>query len=113
MPDTKDGREKQARDEENRQREREVAEARERADEPEPPVADEAPANDGDAPPACHRRGCAEPATFVVRERYREGGGHGAVEAEARLCTAHAAEEHPTNLDPEYADYAFRIDPLR
>lgn len=38
MPDDRRGREKQARDEENRQRERDVLEALERGDETEPPV---------------------------------------------------------------------------
>lgn len=37
MVDSKNDRDKQARDEENRQRERDVTEARQRADEPEPP----------------------------------------------------------------------------
>lgn len=111
MPDTKDGREKQARDEENRQRQRDMAEARERADEPEPPVADE-DRRDDEGPTACHRRGCDEPAAFVVLERYREGSGHGAVESEARLCPDHAGEERPTNLDAAYADYVFRVDSL-
>ncbi|ELZ11508.1 hypothetical protein [Natrialba aegyptia] len=60
----------------------------------------------------CHRRGCDEPAAFVVRERYQEETGKGAVEAEAVLCRAHTAEEHPTNLDGVYAEYVFRVDPL-
>ena len=34
------------------------------------------------SPRQCHRRGCNEPATFVVLERYQEETGHGAVEAE-------------------------------
>ncbi|ELZ04894.1 hypothetical protein [Natrialba asiatica] len=60
----------------------------------------------------CHRRGCDEPAAFVVLERYQEETGKGAVEAEAVLCRAHTAEEHPTNLDGVYAEYVFRVDPL-
>lgn len=44
MADTKKSRDKQADDEERRQRERELAEARDRADEAEPPRAD--PANE-------------------------------------------------------------------
>lgn len=41
MPDDKRGREKQARDAQNRQRQRDVAEARSRAQEPEPPIESE------------------------------------------------------------------------
>jgi len=113
MADTKKGRDKQARDEENRQREREIEESRERADEAEPPRdgQDEARREEDDSPD-CHRRGCTEPATFVVLERYQEETGHGAVEAEAFLCTEHTAEESPTNLDKAYADYVFRVEPL-
>ena len=120
MADTKKGREKQARDAENRQQERELAEARDRADEAEPPRdtqddADEAQhKEDGypDSPRECHRRGCTEPATFVVLERYQEETGHGAVEAEAALCQEHTAEESPANLDNAYADYVFRVEPV-
>jgi hypothetical protein len=120
MPDTKEGREKQARDADNRQRKRELEDARQRADEPEPPrdvsdVAEEALGEeDGsqDSPRTCHRRGCEEPATFVVVERYQEETGHGAVTAEALLCREHTAEESPTNLDHAYPDYVFRVVPL-
>lgn len=117
MADTKKGRDKQAHDAENRQREEEIEESRERAVEAEPPrdgqdetrrEADEPP----DSPRKCHRRGCTEPATFVVLERYQEETGHGAVEAEAFLCTEHTAEESPTNLDEAYADYVFRVKSL-
>ncbi|MFB6303311.1 MAG: hypothetical protein ABEH78_10695 [Haloferacaceae archaeon] len=111
MPDTKGGRDEQARAEERRQRERELAEARERGDESEPAAADEERDGDGE-PPTCDRRGCDEPAAFVVLERYQEGSGHGAVEAEARLCRTHAAEESPTNLEGVYPDYVFRVEPL-
>lgn len=38
MPDDKRGREKQARDAQNRQRQRDIVEARSRAEEPEPPI---------------------------------------------------------------------------
>lgn len=65
-----------------------------------------------DSSPECHRRGCTDPATFVVLERYQEETGHGAVEAEAVLCQEHTAEESPTNLDGSYADYVFRVEPL-
>lgn len=65
-----------------------------------------------DSTPTCHRRGCDEPATFVVLERYQEETGHGAVEAEAYLCREHTAEERPSNLDRAYAEYAFRIEPI-
>ena len=106
MADTKRGRNKQARDADNRQREREIRESRERADEAEPP--DE----NSDEPRSCHRRGCTRPATFGVLERYQEETGHGAVEVEAFLCTEHAAEECPTNLDEDYAEYVFRVEPL-
>ncbi|MEF8843167.1 MAG: hypothetical protein V5A62_16330 [Haloarculaceae archaeon] len=109
MADTKEGREKQARTAEKRQREREIREARERSDEVEPPseVLD-----DADSPPECHRRGCTEPASFVVLERYQEETGQGAVEARAFLCREHTAEESPVNLDRAYPDYVFRVDPL-
>ena len=120
MGDTKQGREKQARDEDDRQRERELTEARERADETEPPreVSDgtgEALEEEGDprgSSRTCHRRGCDDPATFVVVERYLEETGHGPVTAEATLCQDHTAEESPTNLDHAYADYVFRVSPL-
>jgi len=126
MADTKDGREKQARNADRRQREREVAEARARADEAEPPdegdaetsgegLADADQADDRDLSEAslrCHRRGCEELAAFVVLERYQEETGHGAVEAEALLCRDHTAEEAPTNLDGVYDGYVFRVDPI-
>lgn len=117
MPDTKRGREKQARDAENRQRERELQQARDRADEAEPPDddGDEVPREESegpDSPRECHRRGCTEPAAFLVLERYQEETGHGAVEAEAFLCRAHTAEESPTNLDGVYAEYVFRVEPV-
>ena len=113
MADTKRGREKQADTEERRQREREMREARSRADESEPinDLEDSRRADDG-APRECHRRGCEEPAAFVVLERYQEESGHGAVEAAAALCRAHTAEEGPTNLDAAYPEYVFRIDPI-
>lgn len=66
-----------------------------------------------DSLPECHRRGCAERATFVAFERYQEETGQGAVEAEAVLCRDHAAEESPTNLDGSYAEYVFRVEPLQ
>ena len=109
MPDTKEGRERQARDAENRQRDREIREAVARADEAEPP---EAVLDDVDSPPECHRRGCAEPAVFVVLERYQEETGKGAVEARAFLCREHTAEESPVNLEDAYPEYVFRVDPL-
>ena len=120
MADTKNSREKQADDEERRQREREVTEARTRADETEPPEeivdgADETQreADEGrNSPRRCHRRGCDEPATFAVVERYQEETGQGAVEATAVLCQEHADEESPTNLDAAYEDYVFRVEPL-
>ncbi|WP_276301523.1 hypothetical protein [Halorussus lipolyticus] len=117
MADTKDGREKKAKNQERRQQEREIAEARNRADEAEPPgeEADETQRqNEGsDAPRACHRRGCDEPAAFSVLERYQEETGHGAVEAEAFLCRDHTAEESPANLDAAYEDYVFRVEQIR
>jgi hypothetical protein len=118
MPDTKRGREKQARNAENRQQRRELEEELERGDEGEPgDDRDEADTGrrQGDrssAPRECHRRGCTEPAAFVVLERYQEETGHGAVEAEAALCREHTAEESPTNLDSAYPDYVFRVEPL-
>ncbi|WP_138006510.1 hypothetical protein [Halalkalirubrum salinum] len=120
MADTKEGRENQADREEKRQQEREMAEARTRADEVEPPVetVDETEGAHGkdddspDSPRQCHRRGCDEPATFAVLERYQEETGHGAVEAMAVLCQDHADEESPTNLDSAYEDYVFQVKPL-
>ena len=106
MADTKQGRDKQANDEATRQRERDLEEARKRGDEAEPD------AEDGDAPATCYRRDCAEPAAFVVLERYQEEGGHGAVEARVELCETHTAEESPVNLDAVYEDYVFRVEPL-
>lgn len=106
MADTKRGRDKQARDAEKRQHQRDIEAARERGEETEP-------ARTGsDEPPACRRRGCDEPAAFVVFERYQEETGHGAVVAEAFLCRSHTAEESPTNLDGAYADYVFRVEPI-
>ena len=105
MADTKQGRAKQADDEANRQRERDRAEARKRGDEADPDAEDDAPAT-------CYRRDCAEPAAFVVLERYQEEGGHGAVEARVELCETHTAEESPVNLDAVYDDYVFRVEPL-
>lgn len=120
MADTKQGREDQARDEENRQRTRAMEEARERADETEPPPYtrddDEGTRQETDepaeSPPECHRRGCTVPAAFVVLERYQEDTGHGVVEAEAALCEEHTDEESPSNLDKVYADYVFRVQPI-
>lgn len=120
MADTKEGREKQAKNEERRQRERELSEARDRADEPDPTADDRTDSDEarreGDEYPAspreCHRRGCTEPPTFLVCERYQEETGHGAVVSEAALCREHTAEESPTNLDGVYSDYVFRVDPI-
>ena len=100
MADTKQGRDKQAHDKANRQQERELRDA----DETEPPRASD--------PEGCYRRNCEEPATFVVVERYQEETGHGLVEAWAELCTDHAAEERPANLDAADADYMFSVTPL-
>lgn len=120
MADTKQGRDKQARDTEDRQHERELEEATARADEAEPPrevsEGGEEALREGDdvqdSPRTCHRRGCDDPATFLVLERYQEETGHGAVEAKAVLCQEHTAEEGPTNLDNAYPDYVFRVVPL-
>ncbi|MFC7186171.1 hypothetical protein [Halorubrum yunnanense] len=103
MADTKSGRDEQARDEERRQVERDISEARERGDEPEPTA---------DPPAECHRRGCSEPAAFSVTERYQEETGAGAVEATAFLCVDHTAEESPVNVDDAYEGYAFRVEPV-
>ncbi|WP_152041751.1 hypothetical protein [Salinigranum salinum] len=117
MPDTKRGREEQARHEERRQREREIEEAQERADEPRPQDEEstettETTADDRDGAPTCHRRGCDRPAAFLVLERYLEDTGHGAVEATAELCREHTEEESPTRLDDAYSGYVFRVEPL-
>lgn len=121
MADTKEGRENQADDEERRQQERAMAEARDRADEPDP-TADEQPDSDealrgtddgSTSPRECHRRNCTEPAAFLVLERYQEETGHGAVESEAALCREHTDEESPTNLDGVYPDYVFRVVPIQ
>ena len=120
MADTKKGRERQARDADNRQRAREIEQERGRGDEREPPQDDQdetttfvhEETDDPGSPRECHRRDCTEPARFVVLERYQEETGHGAVEAEALLCEEHTAEESPTNLDNAYSEYVFRVDPL-
>ena len=120
MADTKEGRDKQARDAEKRQRQRDLKDAQERGDEAEPPrdvsdVADETRREESDpqdSPRTCHRRDCDEPAAFVVLERYQEETGQGAVEAEAYLCQEHTTEESPTNLDGAYPDYVFRVVPI-
>lgn len=113
MADDRNARDKKADDAERRQRERELQEARDRADEAEPPLSEQDDAEAYPDPPrTCHRRGCDEPAAFVVLERYQEETGKGAVEAEAFLCRAHTAEEGPTNLDGVFADYVFRIEPV-
>lgn len=115
MVDTERNRDEQAREEDRRR-----GRALDRADDAEPPH-DEQAESDGtqrgadkhsNSLPECHRRGCDEPATFVVLERYQEDTGHGAVEAEASLCREHTAEESPSNLDGVYADYVFRVEPL-
>ncbi|WP_293029625.1 hypothetical protein [Natronococcus sp.] len=64
------------------------------------------------SPGECHRRGCDDPAQFVVLERYQEETGKGAVEAEAALCPTHTDEESPANLDGAYDDYVFRVEPI-
>ena len=119
MADTKKGREKQARNVEDRQREREVTEARDRGEEAEPRDEQDEAGSDQheeddthDSPRECRRRGCTEAATFVVVERYQEETGHGAVEATATLCREHTSEESPVNLDGVYSDYLFRVEPL-
>ncbi|MFC4357729.1 hypothetical protein ACFO0N_07175 [Halobium salinum] len=121
MADTKQGREKQARDAERRQREREIEEERERADEAAPAPDGSNPVqrgevgaevDDPESPRSCHRRGCDEPAAFLVLERYLEETGQGPVEARAYLCADHTGEECPTNLDHAYEEYVFRIEPI-
>jgi hypothetical protein len=111
MGDTREGREEQASNEERRERARDLAETLARSDELEP--ADLGLDESGDEPPPCHRRGCDEPATFVVLERYLEETGQGPVESVAFLCQPHATEESPANLDQAYDDYLFRVDPIR
>ena len=103
MPDTKSGRDKQARTKERRRIERDISEARERGDEEEP---------SDDGPTECYRRGCVEPAEFSVTERYQEETGKGAVEATSLLCVDHTVAEGPANLDSAYSDYVFRIEPI-
>jgi hypothetical protein len=68
--------------------------------------------DDSKAPPICDRRRCEARATFLVVERYLEETGKGAVEARAALCTRHADEESPTNLDAAFPEYVFRVEPL-
>lgn len=103
MPDTKSGREKQARKAERRRMERDINEARERADEEEP---------DDIGPTECYRRDCHETAEFSVMERYQEETGKGAVEATSLLCPDHTAVEGPANLDSAYTEYVFRVEPI-
>jgi hypothetical protein len=92
MPDTKDGRERQARDSDNRQRRREVVEAREREQEREPPQ-------------QCQYEECQAAAAFEVLERYPAD--ENVVETMLWVCTDHAAMEGPTNLSGE--SYLFQI----
>ena len=103
MADTKSGRDKQARDEARRRIQRDISEARERGDEPEPIA---------DPPTECHRRGCSEPVAFSVTERYQEETGAGAVEATAFLCADHTADEAPANLEDAYEGYVFHVEPV-
>jgi len=103
MPDTKSGRDKQAREEERRRIQRDISEARERGDEPEPAA---------DPPTECHRRGCSEPVAFSVTERYQEETGAGAVEATAFLCADHTADESPANVEDAYDGYVFHVEPV-
>lgn len=119
MPDTKRGREAQARNADRRQRERDVEEALARLDEEEPDLELEETAQarreayeEEEIPRECHRRECDELARFFVVERYQEETGQGAVEAAAALCRDHTAEESPTNLDGSYADYVFKVTPI-
>lgn len=60
----------------------------------------------------CHRRNCENSAVFLVTEHYEEETGQGTVEAEARLCVEHTAEEHPHNLDQAGPAYQFVVEPL-
>lgn len=60
----------------------------------------------------CHRRGCTEPAVFLVTEQYEEETGKGTVTAEAALCFDHTTEEHPHNLDQAGPAYRFVVEPL-
>lgn len=117
MGDTKSGRVEQARNEARRQRRREIELELARSDETEPAdLGDEAVGveqNPSDDPRECHRRGCTEPAAFVVLERYLEETSNSPVEATALLCPDHTEEEGPTRLEAVYDDYVFRIDPLR
>jgi hypothetical protein len=110
MGDTKEGREEQAAHEEQRQRARDLAETLARSDELEP--ADLGLDESQGERPTCHRRGCDDPASFVVLERYQEETGQGPVESAAVLCEAHASEESPTNIDATSDDYLFRVDPI-
>ncbi|MFC7116233.1 hypothetical protein ACFQH2_16555 [Natronoarchaeum sp. GCM10025703] len=108
MADDRNSRDKQARDADERQRQRELTEAVERGDEKEPPREEVV----AEPPQECHRRGCTESPDFVVVERYQEETGHGAVEATAFLCREHTREESPANLDGVYPGYRFRVEPL-
>ncbi|SDM83443.1 hypothetical protein SAMN04487949_2745 [Halogranum gelatinilyticum] len=125
MADTKRGRVEQARQAERRQRRRELETALDRLDESEPESLDEELDDESeeelgveavepvaDERPVCRRRGCSEPATFVVLERYLEETSNDPVEAAALLCHRHTEEEGPTRLDAAYDDYVFRIEPL-
>ena len=105
MPDTEEGREKQAADADRAQRERALQEELERGGE-------EPPSPDADEPQICHYRDCTDLATFRVVERYEEETGHGLVTAEALVCPAHAEGEHPTNLDGASPEYRFFVEPL-
>jgi len=84
----------------------------ERGDEAELPGETAVDREEDGSPPTCRRRGCEEPAAFLVVERYQEETGAGAVTAEAYLCRDHTAEEGPANLDGAYDGYLFRIEPV-
>jgi hypothetical protein len=106
MADDKQGRVQQAHNAERRQWEREIEEARSRADESNPLEEEMA---DGFQP--CHRSGCDRAAMFLVLERYEEADGE-IIEETAALCREHTAQEGPMHLDRLYDSYVFRVEQL-
>ena len=106
MADDKQGRVKQAHNAERRQWEREIEEARTRADESNPlqeELADEFQ--------ACARSDCNRAAMFFILERYQDAD-EDVVEETAMLCREHTADERPMHLERLYDNYVFRIEQL-
>ena len=106
MADDKQGRVKQAHNEERRQWEREIEEARSRADESNPLQREQTDEFQG-----CNRSDCNRAAMFFVLERYQDAAEE-VVEETAMLCREHTADERPMHLERLYDNYVFRVEQL-